>query len=74
MRKSVCGFSGLSQHSWRISEYVIMPNHIHALFVIRPRTSNKENHLGFLVGRFKGASAFIYGKLKREGKVPDIGE
>ena len=57
-----------------LGEYVIMPNHIHAIFDIKPRMTNKENHLGFLVGRFKGASAFLYGKLKRTGRVADIGE
>lgn len=54
--------------------HVVMPNHIHAIFTIHQRSTNKENHLGFLVGRFKGASAFVYGKFKRAGKVPDIGE
>lgn len=57
-----------------LGEYVIMPNHIHAIFDIKPRMTNKENHLGFLVGRFKGASAFLYGKLKRAGRVADIGD
>lgn len=57
-----------------LGEYVIMPNHIHTIFTIHPCATNKENHLGFLVGRFKGAAAFIYVKLRREGKVPDIGE
>ena len=57
-----------------LGAYVIMPNHIHAIFDIKPRITNKENHLGFLVGRFKGASAFLYGKLKRAGRVADIGK
>ena len=57
-----------------LGEYVIMPNHIHAIFDIKPRITNKENHLGFLVGRFKGASAFLYSKLKRAGRVADIGK
>ena len=57
-----------------LGEYVIMPNHVHAIFTIHQRSTNKENHLGFLIGRFKGAAAFVYGKLKRAGKVPDIGE
>lgn len=56
-----------------LGAYVIMPNHIHAIFDIKHRITNKENHLGFLVGRFKGASAFLYGKLKRDGRVADIG-
>ena len=57
-----------------LGAFVIMPNHIHAIFDIKPRVTNKENHLGFLVGRFKGASAFLYGKLKRTGRVADIGD
>ncbi len=57
-----------------LGAYVIMPNHIHAIFDIKPRVTNKENHLGFLVGRFKGASSFLYSKLKRTGRVADIGE
>ncbi|MBQ3143764.1 MAG: hypothetical protein IJB89_04545 [Akkermansia sp.] len=31
-----------------LGAYVIMPNHIHAIFDIKPRVTNKENHLGFL--------------------------
>lgn len=56
-----------------LGEFIVMPNHLHAIFTIRERTTNKKNHLGFLVGRFKGSSTFLYGKLKRAGKVPDIG-
>lgn len=56
-----------------LGEFVVMPNHLHAIFTIRERTTNKKNHLGFLVGRFKGASTFLYGKLKRAGKAHDIG-
>lgn len=57
-----------------LGEHVIMPNHVHAIIIIRRKPTNKENHLGFLVGRFKGATAFLYGKMKRDGLVPDIGE
>ena len=57
-----------------LGEHVIMPNHVHAIIIIRHKPTNKENHLGFLVGRFKGATAFLYGKMKRDGLVPDIGE
>ena len=39
-----------------LGEFIVMPNHLHAIFTIRERTTNKKNHLGFLVGRFKGAS------------------
>ena len=57
----------------RLGPYVIMPNHVHLIQDISPRDTNKENHLSFLVGRFKGVTTFIYGKLKREGKIPDVG-
>ena len=57
-----------------LCEFIVMPNHLHAIFTIKERTTNKKNHLGFLVGRFKGATTFLYGKLKQAGKAPDIGE
>lgn len=75
-----CGVQGLLNDlplkypELELGEYVIMPNHVHAIFTIHPNAMNKENHLGFLVGRFKGAAAYVYGKLKRQGRVADIGE
>ena len=56
-----------------LGEYVIMPNHVHMILCIKEQLSNKEKHLGFLVGRFKGTTAFLYGKMRREGRVPDVG-
>lgn len=55
-------------------DFVVMPNHFHALLRIHYAPTNREHHLGFLLSRFKGGTAFIYGKMKREGLVPDIGE
>lgn len=57
-----------------LGPYVIMPNHVHMILDISLRESNKEKHLSFLIGRFKGETSFLYGTLKREGRVPDIGE
>ena len=57
-----------------LGAFIVMPNHLHAIFTIWERSTNKKNHLGFLVGRFKGATAFIYSKLKCAGKVQNIGE
>ena len=57
-----------------LGDFIVMPNHLHAIFTIMERTTNKKNHLGFLVGRFKGATAFIYSKQKCAGKVQNIGE
>lgn len=55
-------------------EHVVMPNHFHALLRIHWRKDNREHHLGFLMGRFKGGTSFIYGKMRRAGEVEDIGE
>lgn len=57
-----------------IIEYVLMPNHFHALIRIHFKPANREHHLGFLMSRFKGGSGYIYGKMRRAGLVEDIGE
>lgn len=57
-----------------LHDFIFMPNHFHAIVEIRWRASNKSNHLGFLLGRFKGASAHLYGEAKRRGEIADIGE
>lgn len=55
-------------------DHVVMPNHFHALLRIHWRKGNRENHLGFLMSRFKGGTSFLYGKMRRAGEVEDIGE
>ena len=57
-----------------LDEFVVMPNHFHAIVRIRFRPTNKEHHLGFLLGRFKGGTGYIYGKMRRAGEVEDIDE
>lgn len=57
-----------------LDEFVVMPNHFHAIVRIRFRPTNKEHHLGFLLGRFKGGTGYIYGKMRRVGEVDDIGD
>ena len=57
-----------------LDEFVLMPNHFHAIVRIRYRPTNREQHLGFLMSRFKGGTGYIYGKLRRAGAVEDIGE
>ena len=57
-----------------LDEFVVMPNHFHAIVRIRFRPTNKEHHLGFLLGRFKGGTGYIYGKMHRVGEVDDIGD
>ena len=57
-----------------LDEFVLMPNHFHAIVRVHYRPTNKEQHLGFLMGRFKGGTGYIYGKLRRIGEVEDIGE
>lgn len=55
-------------------DFVVMPNHFHALLRIHFAPTNREHHLGFLVSRFKGGTSFIYGKMRRAGEVEDLGE
>ena len=57
-----------------LDEFVLMPNHFHAIVRIHYRPTNKEQHLGFLMSRFKGGTGYIYGKMRRAGEVTDIGE
>jgi len=55
-------------------DFVVMPNHFHALLRIHFAPTNREHHLGFLMSRFKGGTSFIYGKMRRAGEVEDIGD
>ncbi|MGN0856850.1 MAG: transposase [Candidatus Spyradenecus sp.] len=55
-------------------DFVVMPNHVHALLRIHNAPANHAHQLGFLMSRFKGGSAFIYGQMRRAGEVEDIGE
>lgn len=55
-------------------DFVVMPNHFHAIVRIHYRPTNREHHLGFLMSRFKGGSGYIYGKFKKAGLVEDIGD
>ena len=57
-----------------LDEFVVMPNHFHAILRIHYRPTNKEHHLGFLLSRFKGGTGYIYGKMRRVGEIEDIGE
>ena len=57
-----------------IFDFVVMPNHFHALLRINFKVTNHEHHLGFLMSRFKGGTSFIYGKLRRSGEIEDIGD
>ena len=55
-------------------DFVVMPNHFHALLRIHFAPTNREHHLGFLMSRFKGGTAYIYGKMRRAGEIEDLGE
>jgi len=54
-------------------DFVVMPNHFHALLRVHFLSTNHEHHLGFLMSRFKGGTSYIYGKMRRAGEVEDIG-
>ncbi len=55
-------------------DFVVMPNHFHALLRVHYTPKNRAHHLGFLMSRFKGGTSYIYGKMRRAGEVEDIGE
>ena len=55
-------------------DFVVMPNHFHALLRVHFAPTNREHHLGFLMSRFKGGTSFIYGKMRRVGEIEDIGD
>lgn len=55
-------------------DFVVMPNHFHALLRIHFAPTNREHHLGFLMSRFKGGTSFIYGKMRRAVEIEDIGD
>ena len=55
-------------------DFVVMPNHFHALLRIHFAPTNREHHLGFLMSRFKGGTSFIYGKMRRAGEIENIGD
>ncbi|MFO7936834.1 MAG: transposase [Kiritimatiellia bacterium] len=54
-------------------EYVVMPNHFHAVIRIHPRPANKPNHLSYLLQGFKSFSTHVYHGRSRAGQCPDIG-
>lgn len=56
-----------------IFDFVVMPNHVHLLLRIHYASTNREHHLCFLMSRFKGATSFLYGKMRRAGAVEDVG-
>ena len=57
-----------------VFDFVVMPNHFHALLRIHWRETNRAHHLGFLMSRFKGGTSFVYGQMRRAGEIEDIGE
>lgn len=56
-----------------LDAFQVMPNHFHGILRIHWRPTNKEQHLGLVMGRFKGGTGYVYGKMKAEGRAPDIG-
>ena len=54
-------------------EFVVMPNHFHAVIRIHMRPTNKCNHLSYLLQSFKSFTTHLYHGLARKGQCPDIG-
>lgn len=55
-----------------LDEFVVMPNHFHAILRIHYRPTNREHHLGFIMSRFKGATGHTYGVMRAKGLIPGI--
>ena len=55
-----------------LDEFVVMPNHFHAILRIHYHPTNREHHLGFIMSRFKGATGHTYGVMRAEGRIPGI--
>jgi REP element-mobilizing transposase RayT len=55
-----------------LDEFVVMPNHFHAILRIHYRPTNKEHHLGYIMSRFKGGTGYIYGKMLDTGRAQPI--
>ena len=57
-----------------VIEYVVMPNHIHALIRLAGGAEARHNgvDLGFVVGRFKSWVAKVYRDLKEAGRAVDV--
>ena len=54
-----------------LDEFVVMPNHFHAIVRLPKRRDGLD--LGFVMKMFKGGTGYLYGKMRKEGKVEDIG-
>ena len=55
-----------------LDDFVVMPNHFHGIVRIPQRREGLD--LGFVMKMFKGGTGYIYGQMRRAGKVDDIGE
>ena len=54
-------------------EFVVMPNHVHAILRIARRHDNRTHQLGYVIGRFKGWIAKVYRDLRSAGRAVDVG-
>ncbi len=56
-----------------VIEFVVMPNHLHAILRIAQRQDNHEHQLGFVIGRFKSWIAKVYRDLRAAGRAVNVG-
>lgn len=54
-------------------EFVVMPNHVHAILRIARRHDNRTHQLGYVVGRFKSWISKVYRDLRSAGRAVDVG-
>ena len=56
-----------------VIEFVVMPNHLHAILRIAQRQDNHEHQLGFVIGRFKSWITKVYRDLRAAGRAVNVG-
>ena len=56
-----------------VIEFVVMPNHLHAILRIAQRQDNRKHQLGYVIGRFKGWIAKVYRDLRAAGRAVNVG-
>lgn len=51
-----------------LDQYIVMPNHLHAIFILQPTPDERPNHRGNIVKRFKAEAT----KRIRQAGLPDF--
>ncbi len=57
-----------------VVDFVVMPNHLHAILRIARRQDNRKHQLGYVIGQFKGWIAKVYRDLRAAGRAVNVGD